>query len=113
MPNNLTALRTRQRFSRSQLADLVEVTPLTVGRWERGEAVPRKYALDRLCEVLECTEEDLNFSPQTLTVAAPPSDMPPVYDASIPLTPIELIGREADLARIKAQLLDHADGRVV
>ena len=39
--------------------------------------------------------------------------MAPLYDAIIPLTPIGLIGRETDLARIKAQLLGHTDGSVV
>ncbi len=110
MPNSLAALRTKRHFSRSQLADLVGVTTLTLGRWERGEAVPRKYHRDRLCEVLECDEEDLAFSPQTSVIVAPSSDIAPLYDAIIPLTPIKLIGRETDLARIKAQLLDHMDG---
>src|SRR5437764_373083 len=104
MPNNLAALRIKHNFSRGQLAELVGVTTLTLGRWERGEAVPRKYSLHKLCEALKCTEEDLDFSSQTQAIVAPSSDMAPVYDAIIPLTIIELIGRETDLARIKAQL---------
>jgi transcriptional regulator with XRE-family HTH domain len=112
MPNNLAALRATHNFSRLKLADLVGVVPLTLGRWERGEALPRKYHRDKLCEVLKCTEEDLALSPQTLTSAASPSDVAPLYDAIIPLTPIELVGREADLARVKAQLLGQTDGRV-
>ena len=110
MPNNLAALRIKHHFSRSQLAELVGVTTLTLGRWERGEALPRKCYRQILCEIFECTEEDLAFSPQTLTIVAPSSDMAPLYDAIIPLTPIELIGRETDMARIKAQLLGHTDG---
>jgi tetratricopeptide (TPR) repeat protein/transcriptional regulator with XRE-family HTH domain len=113
MPNNLATLRTKRHFSRSQLAELVGVTTLTLGRWERGEAVPRKYCRDKLCEVLECNEEDLGFSPQTLAIVAPSSDIAPLYDATIPLTPIELVGRETELARIKAQLLAHTDGSLV
>src|SRR5947207_9696887 len=113
MSNNLATLRKNHHFSRSQLADRVGVSILTLSRWERGEAVPRKYNLVKLCEVLECTEEDLAFSPQTQASVAPSSAMTPLYDAIIPLTPIELIGRETDLARIKAQLLEHTNGSVV
>src|SRR5437762_10081856 len=113
MPNNLAILRGKRHLSQSQLADLVGVTPLTLGRWERGQAVPHKYSQKKLCEVFACTEEDLAFSPQTLTIVAPSSAISPLYDAIIPLTPIEgLIGRETELARIKAQLLGHNDGRV-
>ena len=49
MPNNLAALRTKHRFSRSQLADRVGVTSLTLGRWERGEAAARNYNLEINC----------------------------------------------------------------
>jgi tetratricopeptide (TPR) repeat protein/transcriptional regulator with XRE-family HTH domain len=117
MPTNLVALRAKYSFSQSQLADLVGVTTLTLGRWERGEALPRKRNIQALCQVLECTEEDLAFSPQTQAIVAPSSDIAPLYDAIIdgiiPLTPIELIGRETDLARIKEQLLCHTDGSMV
>jgi tetratricopeptide (TPR) repeat protein/transcriptional regulator with XRE-family HTH domain len=112
MPTNLAALRAKHQFSQSELADLVGVSTLTLGRWERGGALPRKRNLQALCQILKCTEEDLAFSPQTPTIVAPPSDTEPVYDAIIPLTLIELVGRETDLARIKAQLLGHTDGSV-
>src|SRR5262249_32154953 len=112
MPNNLAALRTKQRFSRTELAERVRVATLTLGRWERGETLPRKDSLQLLCEVLECTEEELSSFPQTLANGNPSSDIAPIYDASIPHTPIELIGRKTELVRIKEQLLDHAAGRV-
>ncbi len=111
--NNLTDLRTKRHFSRSQLAELIGVTTLTLGRWERGEAVPRKYHRDKLCEALECNEEDLTSSPQTPVIVAPSSDGAPLYDTIIPLTHIKLIGRETELACIKAQLLGHTDGSVM
>jgi transcriptional regulator with XRE-family HTH domain len=113
MPNNLAALRAKHQFSQSQLADRVGVAPLTLGRWERGEALPRKYYWGKLCEALECSEKELALSPQTPTSVAPPSDVAPLYDTAIPLTPIELVGRETDLAHIKAQLLGQTDGRVL
>jgi transcriptional regulator with XRE-family HTH domain/tetratricopeptide (TPR) repeat protein len=113
MPNNLAALRAKYQFSQLELADRVGVTPLTLGRWERGEMLPSKRNRQALCEALECTEEDLGFSTQTLAIVAPSSDVAPIYDAIIPLTHTEFVGRETELAHIKAQLLGHGDGSVV
>src|SRR5579859_6750247 len=108
MPNNLAALRAKHNFSRPQLADLVGATTLTLGRWERGEAVPRKYYRDKLCEVLECNEEELGFpkGPASLTITNTPQDLiTPLYDVAIPFAPTHpLVGREHDLTRIKATL---------
>jgi transcriptional regulator with XRE-family HTH domain/tetratricopeptide (TPR) repeat protein len=106
MSNNLATLRAKHNFSRPQLADLVGVTTLTLGRWERGEAIPRKYSRDKLCEVLECNEEALGFPKErvSLVVTDTPQDLTaPLYDIAIPFAPTHpLVGREHYLTRIKA-----------
>src|SRR5438045_6721101 len=116
MSNNLAALRAKHNFSRSQLAELVGVSILTLGRWERGEVVPRKYYQDKLCEILECSEEDLGFSkgPASLPVADTTQDLTgPLYDVTIPFAlGYPLVGREDDLMHIKAALRE-TESRVV
>src|SRR6516164_5096262 len=108
MPNNLATLRAKHNFSRPQLADLVGATTLTLGRWERGETVPRKYYQSKLCEVLQCSEEELGFpkGPGSPTVTDASQDLiVPLYDVTIPFAPTyPLVGREHDLMRIKSAL---------
>lgn len=108
MPNNLAILRAKHNFSQSRLADLVGATKLTLGRWERGEAVPRKYYQDKLCEILKCSEEGLGFSRGSVSLAVTdtPQDLTaPIYDIAAPFAPTHpLVGREHDLIRIKAAL---------
>ncbi len=105
MPNNLAILRAKRNFSQSQLADLVGVTKLTLGRWERGEAVPRKYYQEKLCGVLECNAEDLGLGSVEETLSLVEYLPSSISDPSIPLAPvIPLIGREHELGRIKEQL---------
>ena len=41
------------------LAHYLKVTPTTVNRWVKGEAMPRATMVDRICKYLECTTEDL------------------------------------------------------
>jgi len=103
----------KHRIPRVELAERVGVATLTLGRWERGEALPRKCYREILCEIFECTEDDLAFSSPTLTIVAPAPDIAPLYDANIPLTPPdELVGRETELAHIKERLLGHTDGSI-
>jgi transcriptional regulator with XRE-family HTH domain/tetratricopeptide (TPR) repeat protein len=117
MSNNIATLRAKHNFSQQKLADLVGATKLTLGRWERGEAVPRKYSRDKLCEVLGCDEEDLGFSQGSVSLVT--TDMPqdliePIDDVAIPFAPKHpLVGREQDLIRIKAALWKTEGGVVL
>ena len=108
MSNNIATLRAKYNFSQQKLADLVGATKLTLGRWERGEAVPRKYYQDKLCGVLKCNEEDLGFSqgPSSLVATSIPQELAePIDDVAIPFAlKHPLVGREQDLIRIKAAL---------
>ncbi|TMC18261.1 MAG: helix-turn-helix domain-containing protein [Chloroflexi bacterium] len=108
MPNNnIDILRAKYKFSQQELAEKVGAAPLTVGRWERGEAVPRKYFLMKLCEIFKCSEEELGFStgPGSLTGTDGPQDLVvSLHDVAIPLAMDRFVGREHDLKRIKAAL---------
>lgn len=50
--------RKRSGLTQSQLAEKVDLTPLTVGRIERGEAAPSFETLDRLSDVLAVDVRD-------------------------------------------------------
>src|SRR5215472_15068601 len=110
MPNHLLALRLHHGYSQQQLADALGVTKLTVGRWERGEMLPRPFYLARLCQVFACQPHDLGFAPQPATlaaIAASHEGAAPAarYDPAIPTAPpVPLVGREEVLARITARL---------
>jgi tetratricopeptide (TPR) repeat protein/transcriptional regulator with XRE-family HTH domain len=115
MSNNLARLRAQNHLSQQELADLVQTTKQTVSRWERGDAQPHQYNLNVLCKVLECNPEDLGFEDESpiLTPTLVPNATPSIYDPIMPLSPeIRLVGRDDDLAHIKAQLCRH-DGSVV
>ncbi len=45
--------------SQNDLARFLKVTPTAVSRWVNGEAMPRANMLDRICNYLGTTAEDL------------------------------------------------------
>src|SRR5690242_47044 len=48
--------RESKGWTQEQLANLMNVTPMTIGRWERGEAIPHELNRQRLNQIL-------NFAP--------------------------------------------------
>ncbi len=52
--NNLKALRLKSGLSQKQVADFLNVTPQSVSKWEKGEALPSIDYLPRLAECLNC-----------------------------------------------------------
>jgi tetratricopeptide (TPR) repeat protein/transcriptional regulator with XRE-family HTH domain len=95
-PNDLLRVtRIRQGLSQEQLAALVGVHPSTIGRWERGEALPSPDAQEKLCAFFQMT-------PAALGLATSPSTL---YDPAIPALPaIPLVGRDEQLTTIKGSL---------
>ena len=109
--------RQRRGWSRAYIAEEIGVAdPKTIGRWERGDAFPSAYFLQRLCHLFGMPAEDLGLwqresladsaetyflrqtSPQTLPEKA-------IYDPALPPASLEgLIGREHILATLKARL---------
>jgi len=44
--------REQQRWTQKVVAGKIGVSVLTVGRWERGETAPSRYACSKLCRLL-------------------------------------------------------------
>ena len=59
---NLRNIRLRQGLSQKQVADCLMVSPQSVSKWEKGEALPSIDYLPKLAEILKC---DINafFAP--------------------------------------------------
>lgn len=55
----IRALRIKKGLSAKKLADLMEITPQAVGKWERGEANPSAAQLPVLADLLGCTIDAL------------------------------------------------------
>lgn len=128
----LTEARNQRGLSQQELADTIGTNYVNVSRWERGITKPSPYFRRKLCTFFGMTEGELDLVPpasngrgkkatgatsapssaaatalvETVEVVASPPALPAaVYDPAIPLLPaIELVGREADLARIKQRL---------
>lgn len=50
-------------MTQAELADKIGVHENTLRRWENGDSEPRSNDLQRLCEVLSCTEVELLSGP--------------------------------------------------
>ena len=48
--HNLKALRLKSGLSQKQVADFLSVTPQSVSKWEKGEALPSIDFLPKLAE---------------------------------------------------------------
>lgn len=53
--------RNRRLWTQKKVAEMLGVTDLTVGRWERGEVAPSMYYAKKLCELFEATPEELGL----------------------------------------------------
>lgn len=60
--------------NQNDLARHLKVTPTAVSRWVNGEAMPRANMLDRICNYLGCTAEDL-LTDHTKTAMLMPEDI--------------------------------------
>ena len=52
-------LRTERALSVQGIADGMGVSQQAVGKWERGESLPRAEQLPKLAELLHCKIDDL------------------------------------------------------
>jgi transcriptional regulator with XRE-family HTH domain len=63
VPNvKLRNARIDNNWTQQDVADLVGVTPLTVGRWERGDAFPTAHYRQRLCDIFKMSLEELGLA---------------------------------------------------
>jgi transcriptional regulator with XRE-family HTH domain len=119
IPNEqLRRERQRRGWSRAYIAEQIGVAdPKTIGRWERGEASPSAYFLQRLCALFEMAAEDLGLWHGEH--ACPPAESSPLYflphpsfppaslllDPSLPPAHTEgLVGRTCLLSQLKLRL---------
>jgi len=105
-PNDqLRAARESRHLSREQLAEQVGASRLNVGRWERGEAIPDHYQIEKLCAFFASSAPELGF-PLFVPEVKQNSVHSTIYDPAIPpLPPINLVGRELALAEARDALL--------
>jgi len=117
--------RQRRGWSRAYIADQIGVAdPKTIGRWERGDAFPSAYFLQRLCALFALPAEALGLCPpesqaQPLITASlsretgalsvePVLELLPGHPCCDPALPPrfcgELVGRAQMLTRLKASL---------
>lgn len=59
METRLKEIMQRKGFNNYQLSKALNVSPSTVTRWVEGSIVPRYDVLMRLCDILECTTDDV------------------------------------------------------
>lgn len=61
----LKVLREKANISAAKLAKEIGVTPQAVGKWERGESMPRADQLPKLADLFGCTIDALFGREQT------------------------------------------------
>lgn len=70
MGERLRIARRSSGLTQKQLAELLEVEPITVSRWERGVTSPSLPRLRRIAEVTETTVSDLVRAPDAASAHA-------------------------------------------
>ena len=60
----LRKFRKEARLTQEELANLINVSPMTLRRWEWNERQPRMEEIKKLCEILHVTEAELMNEPQ-------------------------------------------------
>lgn len=112
--------RQRRGWSRAYIAEEIGVAdPKTIGRWERGDAFPSAYFLQKLCNLFHMPAEELGLwqresappsaesTPVYFTLQSASQTLPEkwLYDPALPPAPVEeLVGREHLLAQLKSRL---------
>ena len=57
--DKLSKLRRQNNITQEQLADRLEISRQAVSKWESGTSVPDISKMMELCNILNCTLEDL------------------------------------------------------
>ena len=101
IPNTkLVQARLDRNLTQQELASRLDVTQVTIGRWERGVTLPSPFYRRKLCQVFGKTAQELGLScgkEQTV-----------LSDPAVPLlgrnSPANLVGRAEMLRDLKGQL---------
>lgn len=62
--NSIKVFRKKAGLSQIKLAEILQVQPNTIWRWERGERIPHWNDIQRMCELFNCTADELMSSPE-------------------------------------------------
>jgi transcriptional regulator with XRE-family HTH domain len=104
IPHPLRREREQRGWSRSYVAELLEVEVATVGRWERGESIPHPNYRQRLCELFAKNAQELGLLPE---MPNPANDQDVVSDVSLqnadaPDLPIQIASKETQRSGISS-----------
>ena len=55
----LRSLRKKANLTQDELSELLNLSSMTIRRWETGKVIPRVDDIKKICEVLHCSENDL------------------------------------------------------
>lgn len=95
----LRLARLSEGWTQHRLADLVGVSQLEVGRWERGESLPQPLFRQKLCDIFDKTEEELGIQrPASKNSGLFKGVHFPLNEA--PSTPEDFFGRERERRRL-------------
>ncbi len=104
---HLAQARINFKLSQEALAEAIGTTARSISRWEHNQAFPQKYYRERLCEVLQCTPEELfGASNEEQWIV---SQSIPLWHVPYPRNPY-FTGREAILRQLHEEL--HAKHQV-
>lgn len=79
----LRSARKQMGWTQQEVADRLGVGVASVGRWERGELVPRGYARLQLCRLFGSSDEELGFaSGQEIPVAGDTEEPGPIHEGT-------------------------------
>lgn len=59
----IKAARVNKNLTQAELAEAVGVGVRTIQNWESGASSPRADMMPAICEVLECSTDDIIFLP--------------------------------------------------
>ena len=65
--NNLRELRKKKGLSQDALGELLNLSYMTIRRWEAGKATPSLIDLQKLCEIFHVSENELLNAPSNDT----------------------------------------------
>ncbi len=57
--DNLKMFMEKNDLTNTKLAKMLGVSEVAVSRWVSGQRNPRKVMIDRMCEIFNCTHNDL------------------------------------------------------
>src|SRR6266496_3666220 len=101
----LRAVREAVGWSQEELGRQLGSGQVTVSRWETGETTPSPYFREKLCRLLGKTPEALDLERRDpLAAASPQGAASGMYDPLIPPLLTPLVGREQEVASLRARL---------